>query len=102
MNDKRIKQATYNARANARYNGLDESANNLSPTEWTIILEQSNGRCHYCATFFGVDALVLEHKIPLSRGGTNTAPNVVASCKNCNKRKMTNTDYKPPTSQRIW
>lgn len=48
--------------------------------------------CYLCElpTPFGKDAL--EHKIPISRGGTNDYNNLDVACKSCNSRKNTKTD----------
>lgn len=49
--------------------------------------------CYYC----GVEGdLQVEHRIPLSRGGTNWPSNIVPACKTCNVRKnaKTETEYR--------
>lgn len=46
-----------------------------------------NGRCYYCAADLQVTDFHLEHKHPLSRGGTNTSDNVVFACPSCNLSK---------------
>lgn len=45
------------------------------------------GRCYYCGRTFKPDELTMDHKIPLSRGGTSEKINVVAACKDCNNKK---------------
>ena len=53
------------------------------------IFERDNFRCIYC----GVSSLDedvtlhLDHVIPVTKGGTNTADNIVTSCKSCNSSK---------------
>jgi len=48
--------------------------------------------CHYCVEpiSFGKDQL--EHKTPISRGGTNHYNNLVIACKSCNCSKNTKTE----------
>jgi 5-methylcytosine-specific restriction endonuclease McrA len=57
--------------------------------EWLAVVAQYDGRCAYC----GEKApLEIEHKIPLSRGGTNSIDNIVPSYERCNRRKRAKTD----------
>lgn len=53
--------------------------------EWLRILKRAAGRCFYCGNSVG--HLVMEHVIPLSRGGRHAPGNVVAACKKCNDEK---------------
>ena len=48
--------------------------------------EAHEGRCYYCGTD---GPMHMEHMIPLSRGGTHTADNVVPACPTCNLSKHT-------------
>jgi 5-methylcytosine-specific restriction endonuclease McrA len=43
--------------------------------------------CFYCNESFPLNEHEIEHKIPLSRGGTNLISNLVDSCKKCNRIK---------------
>ena len=43
--------------------------------------------CMYCATRFPTSALTRDHVTPLSRGGSDIWPNVVAACRRCNNHK---------------
>ncbi len=45
------------------------------------------GICYYCGRKFPPADLTLDHKVPLSRGGTSDKENLVASCKECNTKK---------------
>lgn len=49
-------------------------------------------RCYYCNTLLTSSNKTIDHKIPLVRGGSNTAENKVPCCKRCNKQKS---DYTP-------
>jgi hypothetical protein len=42
--------------------------------------------CYYCGS---PDSLTIDHKIPLSRGGSNSLSNLVFACASCNFRKRT-------------
>ena len=43
--------------------------------------------CMYCAMRFPTSELTRDHVTPLSRGGSDTWPNVVAACRRCNNHK---------------
>lgn len=49
----------------------------------SFIFSRSNGKCVYC----GAKAEEIDHVIPRANGGTNSAHNLVASCRNCNQMK---------------
>ena len=62
----------------------------LSEADWRALKAKYDHRCFYCGTT-GV-ALHREHRVPLSRGGANSATNIVPSCAPCNLRKGVLTD----------
>lgn len=47
----------------------------------------ANGECYYCGKVFKPSELTMDHKIPLSRGGTSEKINIVPACKDCNNKK---------------
>ena len=56
----------------------------FTAAQWRALVEAYGGRCAYCGR---VAPLEPEHKIPLSRGGTNDISNIVPACRNCNAKK---------------
>lgn len=44
------------------------------------------GRCWYCGELTP-EAITRDHKVPLSRGGSNERENLVPACDGCNRRK---------------
>ena len=48
-----------------------------------FIFSKTKGRCSYC----GAKAEEIDHIVPRSKGGTNSAYNLVASCRSCNEKK---------------
>jgi 5-methylcytosine-specific restriction endonuclease McrA len=64
----------------------------LTVEQWKSILGQSQGKCYYCSKYVGVMSLVIEHRIPISRGGDTTMENVTAACKGCNWDKCSKTE----------
>lgn len=61
----------------------------FTTAQWLALVEQYQGRCAYCGA---KEKLEVEHKIPLSRGGTNDISNIVPACRRCNRRKRAKTD----------
>lgn len=47
----------------------------------------ASGCCHYCGKDVGVNALTMDHLLPLSRGGLSSKTNIVPCCKECNTLK---------------
>lgn len=79
--DKRVAQRN-NRRArkyeNAGYIGV-------SAIEWRRTLNRASGRCTYCRR--PAAKLVMEHIIPLARGGRHAPANVTPVCVSCNSSK---------------
>ncbi len=68
----------------------------LSKRNRTLLFVEQDGRCYYCKDripFIG--NAIGEHKIPLSRGGTNKLDNFVLACFTCDHYKgaMTDTEF---------
>jgi 5-methylcytosine-specific restriction endonuclease McrA len=57
------------------------------------LVKKSKGRCAYCNRLIGLkregkrQRMTIDHIVPRSKGGTNTADNLVASCRDCNFKK---------------
>lgn len=66
----------------------------LPPTMRRVVVElylQQSGRCAYCQNQLGVGFHV-EHRLPVSRGGTHARENLCCACPTCNLRKGTRTE----------
>ena len=59
----------------------------ITPEQWRGLLKRHHFLCFYCGTHLLPVNRTLDHKVPLSRGGTNTIGNVVPACRSCNQRK---------------
>lgn len=82
----RAKSNAYRARARA-------AAGRFTSAEWLALVESYDGRCAYC----GVAApLEVDHRVPLSRGGTNAIDNVLPACRSCNgaKHRLTEAEFR--------
>ncbi|MGH2471915.1 MAG: HNH endonuclease [Candidatus Limnocylindria bacterium] len=57
--------------------------------QWLDLVLPYGGCCGYC----GIAAtLEPDHRVPLSRGGSNWIENIIPSCRSCNTRKRTATE----------
>lgn len=63
-----------------------EKARKLRQTRWWR-RQLERGICYYCGRRVGAKNLTMDHKIPLSRGGTSDRVNIVPCCKDCNNKK---------------
>ena len=51
------------------------------------ILDNANYECEYCGVKLNEYNSTIDHKIPLSKGGTNEVSNLAAACTKCNMLK---------------
>ena len=63
--------------------------NTLTEAEWQCILSEQKHMCYYCGD--AAATLVVEHMIPLSKGGGTTKDNCCGSCPSCNSSKRDRT-----------
>jgi 5-methylcytosine-specific restriction endonuclease McrA len=61
-------------------------ARKLRKTRWWR-KKVERGICYYCGRKVPPSELTMDHKIPLSRGGTSDRSNIVPACKECNSKK---------------
>lgn len=59
-----------------------------SPQEWLDKCALLGNVCVYCGEAKRLEA---DHKVPISRGGSNDITNIVPACRSCNARKSTKT-----------
>ena len=52
-----------------------------------VILGRDRNICVYCAAALLEDNFVLDHLVPVAKGGTNGRHNLVAACELCNRRR---------------
>lgn len=73
---------------NNRRARLLKAAGSHTVAEWRAILKAHGHRCAYCGLKQSlVGRLTRDHYVPLSKGGSNAASNIVPSCSPCNHRK---------------
>ena len=57
--------------------------------QWLDLVRLYGSRCGYCDL---ATTLEPDHRVPLSRGGSNWIENIIPSCRDCNTRKRTATE----------
>ena len=67
----------------------------ISATKRNEVLERDGYRCVYCSADLHNEAVAIDHRVPVSAGGTNDIDNLQATCKTCNARKK---DFTGPES----
>ena len=80
------KSSAYRARARA-------AEGQFTSAEWRALVQRYEGKCAYRGE---VGPLQVEHRVPLSRGGTNSIDNILPACRSCNGRKhaMTEAEFR--------
>ena len=61
-----------------------EAAGSFTVAEWLALVELWDGRCAYCGERAPLE---IDHRVPLSRGGTDSIDNILPACGPCNRRK---------------
>lgn len=68
---------------------------NISYLKRERIHKNSNYKCFYCGKSLedmtNDKSYTIDHKIPITKGGSNDEENLVISCRSCNSRKGTKT-----------
>jgi 5-methylcytosine-specific restriction endonuclease McrA len=75
--------------ANKRKTRLAGNHATLTRSQWKSIIAWFANRCAYCE--IECERLTQDHVIPISRGGTHDAQNVMPACRHCNARKYART-----------
>ncbi len=99
----RIHTASYRKRNHERYKSsnrirqfkrihLCEVTSDGTLTDDVLKEIYSEKFCHYCDEYTIKSNRTLDHKIPLSRGGSHSKNNVVMACNTCNCSKSDKTD----------
>ena len=78
-------------RSARRRSRLVAAPGTCSRQQWLWRFQFYGGRCAYCPCELKFEEAQMEHRIPISRGGSNWPANIVPSCAECNLRKGTKT-----------
>ena len=79
------------------YRHLSQKYNLTKEGADAITLEQfksfySSNICHYCGAEISGKNKTIDHKIPISKGGTNAIENLCVCCRKCNSAKKDKTE----------
>ena len=82
---------------NYYYSHFSKKYNLYDPKAYRVTLEDikklyAADSCYYCGTKLTDAEKSIDHKLPVSRGGTNDPQNLVISCQPCNSRKSNQTE----------
>jgi hypothetical protein len=74
----------------------------ISAAERRLVMERAQGRCEYCqcTVRYANDPFVVEHIIPLARGGTSITDNLAFACAGCNGHKYSKVAALDPVSDK--
>lgn len=81
-----IKQSMISGEADTHLSREKSKARDLRDSSWWRS-KIAEGICYYCGGTFKPSELTMDHKIPLSRGGSSEKINIVPACKECNNKK---------------
>ncbi len=65
----------------------DERDYYTDPNRRLVVLARDGNACVYCTASLSEDNFVLDHLVPVAKGGTNRKHNLVAACEVCNRRR---------------
>lgn len=65
----------------------DERDYYTDPGRRLMVLARDRHACVYCTTALSEENFVLDHLVPVAKGGTNRKHNLVAACEVCNRRR---------------
>ena len=51
------------------------------------IIKRDNSTCYMCGRKLGYSEIVIDHVVPISRGGSHSEDNMKVACPSCNSRK---------------
>lgn len=57
------------------------------PSRRLAILARDKNACVFCTAALSEDTFVLDHLVPIAKGGTNRKHNLAAACEVCNRRR---------------
>lgn len=76
-------------RSQIRRAKLRSASGMFTLNQWLDRLFYHGNRCYYCHC---EGTMTIDHRIPLSKGGTNWPSNLVPACKSCNSSKRDKTE----------
>lgn len=65
-------------------NKMTTKRKSFSANDRLEVYRKTEGHCYLCGDFVDFDSFEIEHKVPISKGGTNDLSNLFCSCHTCN------------------
>lgn len=90
--NKRVDRLQQRVHANVRRTRKANAAGTFSREQFIDKCTYFGWRCYLCRKVLTAANVVVEHRLPLSRGGSNWISNLAPSCKTCNQRKHNKTE----------
>lgn len=88
-----LKNPQYNRISTARRRArLKEAVGQFTPQQWLDKIEFHKNCCYLCRKSLDGKKIHLEHRIPISKGGTNWIANIAPACAECNLKKGNKTE----------
>jgi len=82
----------YKVHSNNRRKILNEALGKYTYKQWQDKIEYFGFRCYLCNESLKGKTIHIEHRKPISRGGSNWIANIAPACKKCNLSKSTKTE----------
>lgn len=81
----------------------DKYPNDTLPISKKNLLFRDEFKCQWCGKDLTFNSITIDHVFPISKGGTNTWRNVVASCLKCNNEKgnKTGPEYEKESGKKL-
>ena len=81
-----------------------QEVRSVAPKPRDITYHRTHGRCWFCGGKVARDMMTRDHLVPVTRGGTHEADNIVLACKPCNQAKGRHTveEYRKIVGGRIF
>lgn len=97
MQGERAQELERKRKLNYYYSHFSKKYNLYNPKAYKVTLEDirqlyANKTCFYCNRELADREKAVDHKLPVSRGGTNDMNNLVICCQSCNSKKHNKTE----------
>lgn len=87
----RAQARSYAAKRKAIRLGATKGSDAYTAADVALTMRNQAAQCWWCGASLTSTGYHVDHRIPLSRGGDDTAANITLSCPSCNLRKFTKT-----------
>lgn len=79
-------------KTNIRRSTIENNGGKFTSYQWQQKIEYYSNRCYLCKESLVNKIVHIEHRIPISRGGTNWIANIAPACSKCNLKKGNKTE----------